>query len=135
MSDVEQLPADVLQQDLPVGGAVDGVMPEVAIPVVPVGIALTRETPALQAVTISLPGTTGDVFLLVSQSPHRRRILVATTGAAVRLCTSRQDAKDAVGLRIPPDVAPVPIHFAGELFVRLTGANQEVTAFIEYDQG
>lgn len=133
--DVEQLPADVLQQDLPVGGAVDGDMPERALPVLPVGIVLTRETPSMQAVSGAFTGNAGDVFQLCAESPHRRRLLITAITGYVRVCTTRQDASDGNGLRVLNAQPPVELRYNGPLFVRLTQANQEVSWWIEYDQG
>lgn len=132
---VEQLPADVLQQDLPVGGAVDGILPETALPVVPVGIALTRETPSMQAVSGSLTINAGDVFQLCAESPHRRRLLITATVGYVRVCTSRQDASDGNGFRVLNNQPPVELRYAGPLWVRGTAASQEVSWWIELDQG
>lgn len=128
------LPAEAWEQDVPVGGAYDGREPRAALVTTAYGIGTVREVPALAGSAVELTGSTGQVMPLLSASPQRRGFLVAATGAAVKIATSRPAAEALQGLRIAVDQSPVWVPYAGEVFVVFTGAGT-VSALACVDQG
>lgn len=133
----EAVSADVWTQDGPVGASAAGFPePERMRAVAIAGVAQTRETPSLMAVTGSLRGIVqGQSFHLIGASPQRRRVLISTSVDIV-VNTERGAAQDGYGLRIAANVAPVELRAAVDIHVQVTGAGPgDVTYWAEVDPG
>lgn len=141
--DTDKLPTAVREQDLPVGGAVDGALPRVGIPTVPTGIGLTREAPSLRgnATAWTQPQNAAGVEpYRIGAEPLRRRILLsvapdASATAYVVAATTREQAQAGQGLVLSPGQNPVALQYADMLWIASIGAALTVSFLAELDQG
>lgn len=135
--DTDKVPGDVREQDLPVGGALDGALPRVAVPVVPTGIGLTRQVPTLKVTTYGgTQGETADAFRIGAE-PMRRRLIIsvapnAETTAYLVVASDLQSLPN--GVPIPQGTAMV-LHTAAELWVSAVDADLVWGFAAELDQG
>lgn len=133
------VPSDVWEQAGPVGGAdVDGRIPATAKPVLPVGVQTVRVLPTLNGNFGALTATSGgDAVRLVGRAPQRRQLVVLATSAGaavVTLSDNAQQAKSGYGFRLPLNL-PIPLPYAGELWVASATADALVSFASLVDQG
>lgn len=133
------VPSDVWEQATPLGGAdLNGLMPRTAVPVLPVGVQTVRVVPSLVATlgNVALVSGAGAV-MLVGRTPQRRHIVVWATSAGaavVTLSENKGQATAGYGARLPLN-APIPLPYAGDLYVATTGADAVVSFAAMIDQG
>lgn len=142
MSDFDpNIPSDVWEQDVPVGGADSaGQLPPAAIATVPVGVQTVREVPALAHSTGAFALTDGGPALRLGRVVQRRRLVLsvsvdaATPDAYVVAGDNQQQAASGVGLRIPQG-AMLVLGTAGELWFAAFEADLTLSWLQEFDQG
>lgn len=141
MSTDEVVADEVWEQDGPVGGSVDGITAPVAIPVVTQGVTITRDAPPLKATFGLLTCGSGSAAVRIGREPRRRRLLLSvrpntTATAYVVVAENAQQAEGGYGLPILQGVAPVVLHYAGEVYVKGFGATDLTVGFLaELDEG
>jgi hypothetical protein len=132
MSD-DDISDETSEQDVPVGGAVDGKLANAAVATLPQGILTVREMPALAATfgKLTLPPLSTS---RIGRHPQRRRLLLsvrsADPDAFVTLAESEYQASIGYGLDITPGHPPIPLHYAGELWVCAFGASPVTVSFV-----
>lgn len=133
------VPEPVWDQDIAVGGVIEGELPRAAVPVVVEGVAWTRDAPALAA-TFGLLTISQNTAVRIGRNGRRRRLIIsvrpnAVTTAFVIVAENQQQALGGYGLPIVQGVAPVGINYAGEVFFAAFGADLAVGFVAELDQG
>lgn len=135
--ETDKLPADVREQDIAVGGALDGALPRLAVPVVATGIGLVRETPAMKASTFGGIQAAAALPFTIGEEPMRRRILISAAPNAVAT-SYLVVASDRASL---PNGYPIgqgqreTFRTSGALFVAAIGADLTWGFLSELDQG
>lgn len=138
----DKLSDDVLYQDQPVGGEVNGETPRMVVPVLPTGIVTVREVPALRAQSGAVALAAGS-FHRIGEDPHRRRITircndaVAPAPATFRylvVATSIEAAQSGFGLELTPGTS-VELFTAAQLVVAAIGDTLRASWFGIMDQG
>lgn len=137
--DTDKLPADALEQDVSVGGVVDGHMPSVAIPTVQAGISTTREVPPLRHTAMSLPLAQTDAPYRIGREARRRRLILAAgphavTTAYLVIATTEEQARADQGFQLTQGTN-VTITGADMIWVTSVGADLTLSFFAELDQG
>lgn len=135
--DTDKVPGDVREQDLPVGGALDGALPRIAVPVVPTGIGLTREIPTLKATTYGGTQATTAAPFRIGAEPMRRRLVITAAPDAVTtayLVVASDLSSLPNGIPIPQSQT-LELRTAAELWVAAVGADLVWGFLAELDQG
>lgn len=128
----------VAEQDVPIGGAIDGDLPRAAVAVLPAGIVTTRELPTLDVTFGTLTIPSGSVQRL-GRDPRRRRLLLsvrphATATAYVVISETEQQARSGYGLTVLQGQSPPgALTYAGELWFAAVGADMQVGFCAEID--
>jgi hypothetical protein len=133
------VPEPVWDQDVAMGGVIEGELPRVAVPVVVEGVSWVRDAPAMAA-TFGLLTVTQNSTQRIGRNGRRRRLLVsvrpnAVTTAYVVLAENAQQAAGGYGLPILQASPVVAINYAGELWFGAFGADVQVGFIAELDQG
>lgn len=133
------VPEQVWDQDVAVGGVIEGELPRVAVPVVVEGVSWVRDAPALAA-TFGLLTITQNTSVRIGRNGRRRRLIVsvrpnAITTAYVIVAENQQQALGGYGLPIVQGVSPIAINYAGEIHFAAFGADLGVGFVAELDQG
>jgi hypothetical protein len=137
--DTDKMPGDALEQDVSVGGVVDGRMPTVAIPTVQAGISTTREVPPLRHTAMSIPLTQTDRPYRIGREVRRRRLILAASPHAVStaylvIATTEEQATADQGLQLTQGTN-VTITGADMLWITCVGADLTLSFLAELDQG
>lgn len=137
--DTDKLPTDALEQDVSVGGVVDGRMPAIAVQTVAAGISTTREVPPLRHTAMSVPLLQTDVPYRIGRETRRRRLVLAasphaTTTAFLVIATTEEQARIDQGLQLPQG-QNVTITGADMIWVTSVGADLTLSFLAELDQG
>jgi hypothetical protein len=137
--DTDKLPTDAVEQDVAVGGVIDGRMPTVAIPTVTAGISTTREVPPLRHTAMSIPLATTDNPYRIGREPRRRRLILAASPNAVTtaylvISTTEEQARADQGFQLTQGTN-VTMTGADMLWVTCVGADLTLSFLAELDQG
>lgn len=137
--DTDKLPTDAVEQDVPVGGVVDGRMPAIAVPTVQAGIATVREVPPLRHTAMSVPIGVNDAPYRIGREPRRRRLILAASPnnvatAYLVLATTEEQARADQGLQLAQGTN-VTITGADMIWVTAVGADLTLSFLAELDQG
>jgi hypothetical protein len=140
--ETDKIPTDALEQDVPVGGVVDGKMPSIAIQTVSAGISTTREVPALRlnAFGATQPQNAAGVEpFRIGRETRRRRIHVAvapnaSATAYIVIAATREQAMNGDGYPLPPN-GRVTLEAADMMWIASIGAALQWGFLVELDQG
>lgn len=138
--DQDFTPAEVLEQDVPVGGVVNGARATAAVSVLPQGIQTFREVPSLKAATGSALLTAAGSPWRIGKEPRRRTLIIGcgdsvTVGAYLCIATSQLEATQGYGLRIYATDDPITLHTVNELWIQPFAADLVLSWLAEIDQG
>lgn len=140
--ETDKLPTDALEQDVPVGGVVDGKMPAVAVQTIAAGITTTRDVPPLRLNAFSTTQTqnaAGVEPFRIGRETRRRRIHLsvapdASTTAYIVIAATREQAMNGDGYPLPPN-GRITIEAADMMWISAVGANLRFGFLVELDQG
>lgn len=130
-------PEEVWEQDVAEGGSVAGQLPTAAGAVVVQGVTVVRDAPALGA-TFGLMTIPQGTAQRIGRNSRRRRLIVSsrpntTATAYVVLADTNQQAIGGYGLPILQGANPLPLQYAGEVWIAAFGADMQVGFIAELD--
>lgn len=142
--DTDKLPTGTLEQDVPVGGVVDGKSPSIAVQTVTAGISTTREVPPLRlnAFGIVLKAQTAGIEpYRIGRETRRRRIHIALAPNAgapadsyLIIAATREQAINGDGYPLSPGDR-VTIEAADMMWLTAIGGDLRIGFLAELDQG
>jgi hypothetical protein len=144
VSDIQtdKLPADVLEQEVPIGGAFNGKEPAIALQTVAAGVTTTRDVPPLRANAFGAiqPLQTPAIEpFRIGRETRRRALYIAcapdpSTTAYLVVATTREQAVNGDGFPLVPG-SNISLKGADMWWIAAIGAPLRWGFIAELDQG